>query len=645
MFKKQLCLLAALVLLTSLMFTSGAFALNYSGSQGNEAAIETLEETRASSPAAVANLETNVGKAFKSHPVLDGYPQGTTYVYRSANLFGGRAAARLNTDILVFAEQAFGSKDEALSYLNGLGLIDIIDQAVGSVILVTPSDPKAGFTAGDQKNYYKLQTAMLAQKASETAGDVTTYYSDAEYFGGYGYTYVIGLDGGATFLNNYVAGTLDYVGRIAGMLLIGGKMEDIRNVASLVPVYLVNASDSVIEKYKKANNADSYMSENGLDTYFNQAFSLQKVVVAKNESPDAAGYIKDAYNSLFIKAMRVPVLKQGLYTASTPYQGYGFDQAPYSLCERNAIINGVTGDGITLTRHDEETFSDLKMKNGEYLQTWFEYLPKEVLDGTAPKGSVPLFLANHGGGDDPRVFVDEIGLLSLAGKERFAIVAPEEQNLWQEKVGDKMVNGICCEILPRIAKYMLDTYPALDPSRVYVTGYSMGGGATLKTINGDPAMFAAGIVMAASSYVATEEQAKAFEKVDLPIMLTTSTYDMPAVGAFDTENMTIAAGFQKQINLFCGYNGMKKIDAFDFATYPIIGCKVDRFEHVKVNNEYWNYRWYLNNDAGIPMIAVSYTEGLVHALYPEYGKILWDFAKHYSRNQQTGAIEYDPYIQ
>lgn len=45
------------------------------------------------------------------------------------------------------------------------------------------------------------------------------------------------------------------------------------------------------------------------------------------------------------------------------------------------------------------------------------------------------------------------------------------------------------------------------------------------------------------------------------------------------------------------------------------------------------------------MVALSITEGPVHALYPEYAKILWDFAKHYSRNQETGAVEYNPYIQ
>jgi hypothetical protein len=620
-----------------------AFALNYSGSQGNPVTFETLEETRASSPAAVALLETNNGKAFKSHPILDGYPKGTTYVYRSANLFGGRAAARLNTNILLFSDKTFPGKDAALVYLKDMGLIRIIDDAIGSIVLATPSNPKAGFTADDQKYYYALQTAMLAQKASEKSGNVTTYYSDAEYFGGYGYTYVIGIDGGATFLNNFVAGTFDYVSRIAGMLLINGKMDNVRNVAALVPVYLVNTPASVIAKYKKANDVDAYMSAGGIETFFNQAFPLKKVAVAKEAgNPDAAQYIKDAYYNMFIKAMRVPVIKQGLYSASTPYQGYNFDEAPYSLCRRNAAINGATRDGIHVIRKTSEMFSDMKTKDGEYLQTWFEYLPDEVLKGTAPAGTVPLILAMHGGGDDPRVFVDEIGLLDLAGSERFAMVAPEHQSLNFARTNDPAIQGILCNILPKYVKYILKTYPALDSSRVYVTGYSMGGAATLKAINGDPFVFAAAVPMAAAGYTATAEQAVQLKKAHLPVMFTTSSFDLP--GAFDQANGSIAVGYQTQLNLFLGYNGMKTIDAFDFATHPVNGFKADRIEKTTLNNEYDNYSWYLNNGDGVPMVALNCTENLIHALYPEYARIAWNFVKQYSRDQKTGAIKYNPHI-
>jgi len=641
MFKKQLSIMLVLALVMSLVLTSGAFASNYTGSQGNEATFETLEETRISSPIAVATLETNEGKTFKSHPVLDGYPEGTTYVYRSANMYGGRAAARLNTDILVYAEQTFENKDTALAYLKSLGLTDIIDKAIGSIVLVTPSDPKTGFTANDQKYYYALQTAMLAQKTSKKVGDVVTYYSDAEYFGGFGYLYVVGIDGGATFVNNYVSGTLDYVGRIAGMLLINGKMDSIRNVAALVPAYLVNASDAIIEKYKAVNDTDAYMSTGNLNTYFNQALPLKKVVVAKADSPDTAAFIKDAYYNMFINAMRVPVYKTGLNSASTPYQGYGNDSAPYTLCDRNALLGDVTADGIHVIRHNEDRFSDVKTIDGEYLQNWYEYLPDEVLNNTALAGTVPLILGMHGSGDDPRQFVDEIGLLELAGKERIAIVAPEHQYIFWTKQGDKYVEGIELDVLPRLVKYMLMTYPALDPSRVYVTGYSMGGYATMKAVHASPSLYASAVCMAGMGFTPTTEQAAQFDKVDLPIMFTTSTSDLGVV--YDSAAGGIGSSYQTQIPQFLAYNGMKTIDKFDFNTYPMAGFKTDRSLSVKLNGEYPNHRWYLNNDDGIPMVALSITEGLVHALSPEYAKVMWDFAKHYSRNQETGAVEYNPY--
>ncbi len=620
-----------LTLLASLTLASSAFALNYTGSQKNQATFELLEEARVNGPTAVAAIDGNTGRTYKSHPALDGFPKGTAFVYRSANMYGGHAAARMNTNIMVFAEKAFGNKDAALQYLKDLGVIKIVDEAIGSVVLVTPADGKA-FGAGDQKYYYALQTAMFAQKASEPGGRGAAGYSDGEYFGGFSYLYVIGIDGGATYLNNYVAGTVDYVGRIAGMLLINGKMESARSVAGLVPTYLVNAADFIVEKYKRANGANASESANGVGAFYNQALPIRRVVVAQDPSPDSARYVKDAYYNLFVKAMRVGVLKQGLNSASTPYQGYGMDQAPYSLCERNAVINGITKDGIHVTVKSENRFNDVKTPNGEFLQYWVEYLPEEVVNGTAPAGTVPLWLALHGGGDDPRQFVDEIGLLPLAGSERFAIVAPDHSS----------IANILSDILPKLVKYMLKTYPALDASRVYVTGYSMGGAATLRAINGDPSVFAAAVPMAAAPYTGTSEQVAQFKKAHLPVMFTTSAFDLG--GAFDQVNGTIAAGYQTQLNLFLGYNGMKKIDAYDFKTYPIAGFKADRTERVTLNGEYENTRWYIDDADGVPMVALAYTANLIHALYPEYGRIGWDFAKRFSRDRKTGAIRYNPYV-
>src|SRR5512136_2904391 len=116
MSKKHVSVMSALALAVALALPSGARALNYSGSQKNQATFETLEEARESGPKVVATLDGNAGRTFKSHPALDGYPKGTTYIYRSPNLYGGRAAARLNADILVFVEKTFENKDAAQQY-------------------------------------------------------------------------------------------------------------------------------------------------------------------------------------------------------------------------------------------------------------------------------------------------------------------------------------------------------------------------------------------------------------------------------------------------------------------------------------------------------------------------------------------------
>jgi hypothetical protein len=165
------------------------------------------------------------------------------------------------------------------------------------------------------------------------------------------------------------------------MLLINGKMEDIHNVAGLVPVYLVNASAAIIDKYRKVNDADASANGSGLETWFNQALPIKKVVVARDANPDVARYIRDAYYNMFIRAMRVPVLKLGLHSASTPYQNCGLDQAPYCLCERNDLINGVTQNGIHLVRRtvvaspgERGDLSMDKKIDGEYVTEWFRAL-------------------------------------------------------------------------------------------------------------------------------------------------------------------------------------------------------------------------------------------------------------------------------
>ena len=533
-------------------------------------------------------------------------------MYRSADMYGRNGAVRINTNLVVYTDDTFASKDEALAYLKGLGLVDIIEEATGSIVLVTPSNPETGFSAADQKNYYALQTAMFSINAGTTVGDQRVRFADSLYYGGYGFFYVIGMDGGATFLNNYVASTLDYVGRIGGMLLINGAMESVYHVASPVPVYLVNAAADIVDKYVQVNGAYAVLQEGDKTTVYNQAFPARRVVTVTAAEPDAAALIQDAYYNLFVKAVRGEELKQGLNSASTPYQGYTGDSAPYSLSVRNALINGVTEDGIYEFTRVDERFSDMQTSNGEYLQTWFEYLPEEVVNGTAAEGSLPMILALHGGGDDARQFVDGQGFLELAGAERLVIIAPDKGSL---HATDADGNSVLAQVLPELVRYALETYPAIDASRVYVTGYSMGSLATFDAIFGDPALFAAAFPQAGIAGITpTDEQKANFESVGVPVAISTSAYDSPR--NIDPMHKGIVAEFYQLISLCKELNGLEALPAADYAAYPRSGFEADVYTEKTINGEYRSHGWFFRNDAGVPMVGLVYTDDIVHCLYP-----------------------------
>ncbi len=631
----------ALGLMLAVGSVSGALALGFKGTQYNDATFETLEEARLSAPEAVKQFEGNETKNYGSMPILDGIPENTVFIYRSPNMYGGRAAGRLNTDIVVYADARFDGKAEAKAYLEGLGLIDIINEAIGSIILVTPSVPvsegSSGLTGGygqaDQLVYYKLQCALCSLQAS--GGGVS--FAEPEYFGGFGYIYVIGFDSGATFLNNYVASTFDFASRIAGMLLVNSKMDVYRSISTFVPVYLVNPSDGVLANYKAANGADATDEWKEYTVYFNQQFPLRKIILATAEHDDA-WFVQDAWKNLFSKALRIPVGIAGLNSAAMPMQGVGNDRAPYSLFPRNYIGAGETADGLVLlNRQGEDRFSQYQSDAGEYLDTWYEYIPRDVLENTALAGSVPLVLALHGAGDDPRLFVDEMGLLDLASREKIAIVAPEHNSLG---------GGVRTEAdaFPALIQYLLETYPALDATRVYVMGYSMGGGSTMRVMMAHPEIFAAAAPMSAVTLFGdiiepSEEDLAQFSGIDLPVLLTTSGADL--MNTYDQANDHILPAIERLENMMLSINELPEV-AFDYEAYPINGFPADQKLTRVLNGEYTNRTWMFYKDS-VPMVGLSITEALTHNLYPAYGDLFWDFVKHYSRDLETGEVIYTEY--
>ena len=87
-----------------------------SGRIGNAATFETIE---------AANKRA-VQEGAATPPSMEGYPRGTTYVYRSADIHGTNSYSRLNTCFVLFADRKHESLQEARAFLDATGLIGII---------------------------------------------------------------------------------------------------------------------------------------------------------------------------------------------------------------------------------------------------------------------------------------------------------------------------------------------------------------------------------------------------------------------------------------------------------------------------------------------------------------------------------------
>ena len=103
--------LFALTLALILLCTSSALALNHKNTFDNEATFETMEEAHLNGP---AWLSEATGRTYVPDPAMDNYPAGTTWVYRSPNMYTSMTAAvRMNTNFLVYTDDHFETKDDA----------------------------------------------------------------------------------------------------------------------------------------------------------------------------------------------------------------------------------------------------------------------------------------------------------------------------------------------------------------------------------------------------------------------------------------------------------------------------------------------------------------------------------------------------
>ncbi|MFV0395841.1 MAG: alpha/beta hydrolase family esterase, partial [Coprobacillaceae bacterium] len=390
----------------------------------------------------IVNADETVLQEVESS-IIEGY---TYFQYNSSE--EGYTSNR--SDVLTPTYYIFaGEKNitSANAMIEELGILPNVREWAGSIYVINPIDGE--YDVEDMVNFEELVKNEPIKN-----------------------TKIIGIDDGATFVNNYLSQKCNY---IAGIMLIGGEMETELINDTAVPTYLSNSTQTAIDFYKHTNDVNTTTEKEEYVLHTNSNNPFQRVVIAKSDETMTQAF-SNAWESVF----------------SNNYRYHNSEGEFYNL----PILNGQK-DILELEYDLVQTpiFDDLNMQYNEMIHqsvsnmpgseyAWFEYIPNQVLN--SEDNSIPLIITIHGNQNDPRLQGDTSGWAELAARENFMVVSPEYQTASENGYFTQpsntniygIVDGLGADGIINLINDLQVKYPQIDASRIYVTGLSQGGAMT-----------------------------------------------------------------------------------------------------------------------------------------------------------------------
>ena len=439
---------------------------------------------------------------------------------------------------------------------------------------------------------------------------------------------VIGIDEGSTFVNNYISQSCYFV---AGMMLYGGEINENLEKNDVVPAYLSNSNENIQAFYKDINEATEEENSDKYTIYRNKDNSLQAVAVSSKEE-DLSEAFNNAWESIFSQNYRQHNDVSEFYNLSARDVTDSYDLIEIPIFEDLDIsYNQMIDESVT-------------GMSGKY--TWFEYVPNSINE--SENESVPLIVNLHGNQNDPRLQGDSTGWPELAAKENFIMVAPE----WQ----DKEVNFFGCDGLGEegvinLIKDLKVKYPQIDPSRIYLTGLSIGGAESFLLGAKYSDVFAAVGIVSGVNVFAEEvtESSENYTGGEVPLLYICGDHDffqmIPVDGSSkygtqylygdqvwdEDENTHIFSSLQAYQKI----NGLE-VNEMDMSKNEYYGIGLDNQQWTKLGDKDM-YMGTLSNENGVVM-ELAAVKDLAHWNYKPEAEYIWNFFKNYERNIENGEL-------
>lgn len=439
---------------------------------------------------------------------------------------------------------------------------------------------------------------------------------------------VIGIDEGSTFVNNYISQSCYFV---AGMMLYGGEINENLEKNDVVPAYLSNSNENVQAFYKHINEATEEENSDKYTIYRNKDNSLQAVAVSSKEE-DLSEAFNNAWESIFSQNYRQHNDISEFYNLSARDVTDSYDLIEIPIFEDLDIS------------YNQMIYESVTGMSGKY--TWFEYVPNSINE--SENESVPLIVNLHGNQNDPRLQGDSTGWPELAAKENFIMVAPE----WQ----DKEVNFFGCDGLGEegvmnLIKDLKVKYPQIDPSRIYLTGLSIGGAESFLLGAKYSDVFAAvGIVSGVNVFA--EEVAEISENYtggEVPLLYICGDHDffqmIPVDGSsqYGTQYLYGDQVWDEDENthIFSSLQAYQKINGLEVTEMDM---SKNEYYGIGLDNQQWTklgdkdmYTGTLSNENGVVM-ELAAVKDLAHWNYKPEAEYIWNFFKNYERNIENGEL-------
>ncbi|MCK3936319.1 prolyl oligopeptidase family serine peptidase [Streptococcus suis] len=494
------------------------------------------------------------------------------------------------SDVLTPTFYIFSGKktlDEAKQQLTDLGLSEVVEEWASNVYVLPP--------ANGEKYSDEDATAFLDLVAKAPVTNVK----------------VIGLDEGATFVNNQIAPKYSYL--MAGVLSIGGEVEEGAALTEMVPAYISASSQDVVQLYTGGNKTKD-------NVYTDSKNPLQKVVVSDKE--DLSDIFQDAWNQILSKNYRMHNDTTEFYMANPKEVTSGYGLEP--------IINF---EELEIDYHQNEEVP----LNGEGSYTWYEYVPKDI--DKKDKQSVPLIVTQHGFGNDPRLQGDTSGWVELAAKEGLIVVSPE----WQDKEDNfAKVDGLDEDGVLKLVEYLKEEYPQINPNQIYITGLSAGGSKAALWAAKHPDVFAASASVSSPGIDKAELQevsTNSFKNL-VPYLYIVGDHDffqMIPVDGSSKFGMPNVFFDDPNVSMFEFIQSYQRINGIAVSDKPDIS--LNQFYGLAFNKERWfelgtkkTFEGSLTNADGKEVIRLVAVENLAHWNYRPEAEYIWQFFKQYQLN-------------